>query len=294
MAEPMRELLDRRLPAGWRHRADDPAVWAAVDAIDDEELWATRTLLRSRLVDYVREADAAARLGRYEDVSDVDAVAHGFDPERLTLGFARRVATYKRLHLLFRDPDRLESLLGKPDTVQFVVAGKAHPRDDEAKASLAALIRRPWSPDAAPRVAFIEDYDLHVAANLVAGCDVWVNLPRPPMEASGTSGMKSALNGGLNLSVPDGWWAEAYDGTNGWIVGDGVRLEDPEVEDDRDASTLFDLIESDLLPAFHDRDARGVPTAWVSRVKRSLRSIGPAFGIDRTLREYVDRVYAPR
>jgi starch phosphorylase len=293
MAEPMRELLDRHLGPGWRHRADDPKIWERIDGVDDEELWETRTRLRERLVEYVREADTAARLGRYEDVSAVDEVAHAFDPDRLTLGFARRVATYKRLHLLFRQPTRLETLLGKPDTVQVVIAGKAHPRDDEAKAALAGLIRRPWTPEVAPRLAFIEDYDLNVAANLVAGCDVWVNLPRPPMEASGTSGMKAALNGALNLSVPDGWWAEAADGTNGWLVGDGRPTDDAEAQDDRDAATLFDLIERELLPMFHDRDDRDVPRAWVARVKRSLKTIGPRFGTDRMLREYLDRVYAP-
>ncbi len=293
MAPPMRELLDRHLGVDWLERADDPTTWAPVDDIPDAELWKTREALRGGLVAYVREADAAARLGRYEDSSAVEGVVHAFETDRLTLGFARRVATYKRLHLLFRDPGRLESLLGKMDTVQLVIAGKAHPRDTEAKESLAELIRHPLPLDVAPRIAFLEDYDLHMAANLVAGCDVWVNLPRPPMEASGTSGMKSALNGGLNLSVPDGWWAEAFDGENGWAVGDGTGWDDPEEQDDHDAPLLFDLIERELLPAFHDRGRGGVPGRWVARVKRSLRTIGPRFGSDRMLREYLERVYAP-
>jgi glycogen phosphorylase len=209
------------------------------------------------------------------------------------VGFARRVATYKRLHLLFRDPERLEAILGKPDSIQIVIAGKAHPRDTEAKQRLAEFIRCPWSPEVAPRISFIEDYDLHVASKLVAGCDVWLNLPRPPMEASGTSGMKAALNGGLNLSVPDGWWAEAFDGTNGWVVGDGTVTQDEDAQDDRDAATLYDLIEEALLPEFHDRDARGVPRVWVARMKRSLLSIGPRFGADRMLRDYLQNAYAP-
>ncbi len=293
MAAPMHRLLDRRLGADWLERAGDAATWAGVDAIDDAELWQTRNELRADLVAYVRDADAAARLGRHEDSSVVEGVAHAFDPGRLTLGFARRVATYKRLHLLFRDPERLESLLAKPDAIQVVIAGKAHPRDLEAKERLAELIRHPLAPDLAPRIAFLEDYDLHMAAHLVGGCDVWVNLPRPPMEASGTSGMKSALNGGLNLSVPDGWWAEAADGTNGWVVGDGARWDDPDEQDDHDAEMLFDLIERELLPTFHDRNAGGVPRAWIAKVKRSLRTIGPRFGTDRMLREYLERVYAP-
>jgi starch phosphorylase len=293
MAPPMHRLLDRYLGPDWLGRAGDPATWAGVDDIPDAELWETRNRLRADLVAYVRDADAAARLGRSEDTSTVEAVAHAFAPDRLTLGFARRVATYKRLHLLFRDPGRLESLLGKADTIQLVIAGKAHPRDTEAKERLAELIRHPLAPDVAPRIAFLEDYDLHMAAHLVSGCDVWVNLPRPPMEASGTSGMKSALNGGLNLSVPDGWWAEAYDGTNGWVVGDGARWEDPDEQDDHDAGMLFDLIERELLPTFHDRGPDGVPAAWVARVKSALRTIGPRFGTDRMLREYLERVYAP-
>ncbi len=291
MAAPMRELLDRRLGRDWIARAADPATWEAVEEIPDGELWETRSALRVSVTEYVREADAAARLGRYEDVSSVEAVADAFDPNRLTLGFARRVATYKRLNLLFREPGRLESLLGKPDGVQIVIAGKAHPRDAEAKQKLAELIQLPWAPDVAPRIAFLEDYDMGVAARLVAGCDVWVNLPRPPMEASGTSGMKSALNGGLNLSVLDGWWAEAFDGSNGWSIGDGTHWDDHDAQDDRDAAELFDRIEQELLPMFHDR-ADGVPIGWVRRVKHSLRTVGPRFGADRMLQDYLQSVYA--
>ena len=293
MTRLMRDLLDRSFGQGWVERASDPATWEAIDEITDRELWTTRQHLRTELVDYVREADAAARLGRYEDTVAVEAVAEAFHPDRLTLGFARRVATYKRLHLLFRDPGRLESLLGKDDSIQIVIAGKAHPRDTEAKARLAELIRMPWAPNVAPRIAFLEDYDMGVAARLVAGCDVWVNLPRPPMEASGTSGMKAALNGGLNLSVLDGWWAEAFDGGNGWSVGDGTRWDDQDAQDDRDAGELFDKIEHELLPMFHERDDEGVPRRWVRMVKHSLRTLGPAFGADRMLRDYLDGFYAP-
>ena len=292
MARPMRELFHRYLGEGWVQHAAEPDTWAAIEDIPEGDLWATRRQLRGELCDYVREADAAARLGRYEDATAVEAAQGAFDPERLTLGFARRVATYKRLHLLFRDPARLEALLGKEDTVQIVIAGKAHPRDAEAKERLAELIRLPLAPDVAPRISFLEDYDMGVAARLVAGCDVWMNLPRPPMEASGTSGMKAALNGGLNLSVLDGWWAEGFDGANGWSIGDGTRWDDETAQDDRDAAELFDKIERELLPTFHDREG-GVPLAWVARVKRSLMTIGPAFGADRMVRDYLETVYAP-
>lgn len=293
MAEPMRELLDRHLGDEWHTREDDPATWASIESIPDQELWTTRSRLRAALVDYVREADAASRLGRYEDASAVEDSERAFLPERLTLGFARRVATYKRLHLLLRDHDRIETLLGKADSIQFVIAGKAHPRDSEAKERLAEFIQTPWAPDVAPRIAFIEDYDMDVASHLVAGCDVWVNVPRPPLEASGTSGMKAALNGALNLSVLDGWWAEAYDGENGWAVGDADPNGDDGTQDDRDAEDLLDKIERVLLPMFHSRNESGVPVEWVRRVKRSLITVGPRFGATRMLREYLERIYAP-
>jgi len=293
MARPMRELMHAYLQVEWTHRASDPSTWTGVEAIPDAELWARRRQLRAELADYVRELDAAARLGRYEDGTAIDAAQGAFDPDRLTLGFARRVATYKRLHLLFRDPSRLEALLGKPDTIQFVIAGKAHPRDGEAKERLAELIRAPWAPDVAPRIAFLEDYDMGVAARLVAGCDVWVNLPRPPMEASGTSGMKAALNGGLNLSVLDGWWAEAFDERNGWSIGDGRRWDDTDAQDDHDAAELFDKIERVILPLYHDRDTEDVPVSWVRMIKHSLQTIGPRFGAERMVLEYLDEVYGP-
>src|SRR5918996_615904 len=293
MAGPMRELLDRHLGDEWHAREDDPATWASIESIPDQELWATRSRLRAALADYIRKADAASRLGRYEDASAVEDSERAFLPDRLTLGFARRVATYKRLHLLLRDHDRIETLLGKADSIQFVIAGKAHPRDSEAKESLAEFIQTPWAPDVAPRIAFIEDYDMDVASHLVAGCDVWVNVPRPPLEASGTSGMKAALNGALNLSVLDGWWAEAYDGENGWAVGDAHPNGDDGTQDDRDAEDLLDKIEHVLLPMFHSRNEAGVPVEWVRRVKRSLMTVGPRFGATRMLREYLEWIYAP-
>jgi starch phosphorylase len=292
MAPPMRELLDRHLGEGWIARAADPETWEPVEDIPAGELWRVRCRMRAELVEYVREADAAARLNRYEDAEAVQAAFEVFDPDRLTLGFARRVATYKRLTLLFRDPDRLAALLDKADTVQFVLSGKAHPRDDEAKASLAGLFRQTWTTNVAARMAFIEDYTMAVATPLVAGCDVWVNLPRPPMEASGTSGMKSAMNGGLNLSVLDGWWAEAFDGTNGWRVGDGPD-ESPEERDERDADALFDTLEREVITRFHERDADGVPQAWVRMIRASLRTVGPRFAATRMVREYLDGVWAP-
>jgi glycogen phosphorylase len=291
MAPPMRELLDRHFGEGWVTRADDPATWEAVDDIPGAELWDVRNRMRVDLVTYVRDADTAARLARYESRESVDAATGAFQPDRLTLGFARRVATYKRLSLLYRDLDRVAALLEKPDTVQFVLAGKAHPKDEEAKALIADLFRLPWPASLSARMTFLEDYEMGMASHLVAGCDVWVNLPRPPLEASGTSGMKAALNGGLHLSVVDGWWAEGYDGTNGWAVGDGAATGDQAEIDEHDADAFYDLLENEVLPRFHERDADGVPLAWIAMVKASLRTLGPRFGATRMLRDYIANVY---
>jgi starch phosphorylase len=295
MGAPMRELLDRRLGTGWLERSHEPSTWEPVAGFPDAELWSVRERMRGSLVDYVRGADATARLARYESREAVHAASDAFRPDRLTLGFARRVATYKRLELLFRDLDRVVSLLRKPDTVQIVIAGKAHPRDLDAKEHLARFFRAPWPDQVAGRITFLEDYDMDMAARLVAGCDVWLNLPRPPMEASGTSGMKSAMNGGLNLSVLDGWWAEAYDGTNGWAVGDAVEADGGPLSgdgrDSPDAEALYDLIEGPVLETFHERDRAGVPGRWIAMVKSSLMTNGPRFGASRMLRDYAQQVW---
>ena len=291
MSAPMQALLDRHLGEGWQARAADPDTWAPVDRIPDEELWAARNALRAGLVDHVRERSVVDRLSRGDARAYVEAAEKTFDPEALTVGFARRLATYKRLHLLTRDPSRAMRLLAGPQALQLLIAGKAHPKDDEAK----RLVQHDLFPlrgatAVGQHVAYLEDYDLAMAAQLVAGCDVWVNLPRPPLEASGTSGMKSALNGGLNLSVLDGWWEEAFDGQNGWGIG-GDESHDHAAQDDRDADALYYLIEHDIAPMFYDRDASGIPRAWVARIKRSLRSLGPRFCASRMVDEYVHRVY---
>jgi starch phosphorylase len=290
MSPAMQALLDRHLPKDRRSRSDDPDAWAPVDAIPDAELWEVRRSLRGELVRYARDQDLAARLSRYESRDSLDTAWSGLAEDRLTIGFARRVATYKRLVLLFSDVDRITALLGKPDTVQFVIAGKAHPRDEEAKANLARLFRESWPADVGARMVFLEDYDMAMARRLVAGCDVWVNMPRPPMEASGTSGMKSAMNGGLNLSVLDGWWDEGYDGQNGWAIDSDSSLPWWE-QDERDSKALFDLIEREVVPLFHERDDDGIPRGWIAKVKRSMRTLGPRFSATRMMHDYVDTVY---
>ncbi|HEY7136352.1 MAG TPA: alpha-glucan family phosphorylase [Acidimicrobiia bacterium] len=290
MAPPMRRLLTRHLGPGWETRAADPATWAAVDQIPDAELWQVRTDLRHELVEFVRERSVRDRLARGEAIDYVAAAASTFDPNRLTVGFARRLATYKRLHLLSLEPARALRVLG--DRLQFLFAGKAHPLDEEAKLVATRLFELKHQPGVGSHVAFIEDYDLSAAPALVAGCDVWLNLPRPPYEASGTSGMKAALNGGLNVSSLDGWWVEAYDGRNGWAVDGGDGPDGDEGRDRRDATALFDIVESQVEPLFYDRGRDGLPHDWIARVKATLRTIGPRFCATRMMEEYERRIYA--
>ncbi len=294
---PMRALLDEALGDGWLARADDPATWAPVLDIPDDVVWNARVRARHGLIDWLRDRDVADRLARDEPRAAVDAATDALDPDRLTIGFARRVAAYKRLPLLYRDLERTAKIL---EHAQFAIAGKAHPRDLDAKQKLAGFFLLPWSDvRIGARMTFIEDYDMSIAARLVSGCDVWLNVPRPPWEASGTSGMKAAMNGAVNASVLDGWWAEAHDGRNGFAIGDPAAAElvegaDEQARDDADTAALYAVIEDEVLPTFTERDADGVPRAWVAMVKASLATVGPRFCATRMVREYVDRVYTAR
>jgi starch phosphorylase len=292
LAPSIRRLLDRYLGDGWLERASDPATWAPVQAIPNDELWNARCEARASLVHYVHVKSVQDRLQRGEELDYVTASARDFDPETLTLGFARRIATYKRLFLLASDPLRASAVLTGQRPVQLVIAGKAHPADDNAKSMLTSLFELKDQAGFAGRVAFLENYDLSVAIPIVSGCDVWLNLPRPPLEASGTSGMKSALNGGLNLSVLDGWWWEAYDGSNGWSI-DGDVDADQEAQDERHAKELYDLLEREVIPLFYDRGADGIPHGWLERVKDSLRTNGPRFCATRMVDDYVRSIYLP-
>jgi glycogen phosphorylase len=290
LGTPMRSLLDRHLPADWIHRAEDPAVWEALDGVPDEELWAVRNDQRQRLVQYVRERSALDRLSRGDARHFVRAARHAFDGDVLTIGFARRVATYKRLNLLFQDPERALGLLSGDRPLQVLIAGKAHPKDDEGKRLVQRLFDLKDRPGAVERVVFLEDYDLGTAARLVRGCDVWVNVPRPPLEASGTSGMKNVLNGGLQLSVLDGWWAEGYDGANGWAL-DGSVEHDHGHQDAVHAAELYRVLEQEVVPAFYDRDEQGIPRAWLQRVRGSIKTCAPEFSASRMVRDYEERLY---
>jgi starch phosphorylase len=290
MADPMQELLDRHLGAKWRERLSDPALAAEIAAIPDEELWKTRAALRLRLVTYARERSVFDRLDRNESPEYVEAAARVFDADYLTIGFARRVATYKRLYLFTRRLDHgLRLLADASRPIQMVIAGKAHPQDREAKESLRALLAARHAPHVAPRIVFLEDYDMHQAPRLTAGVDLWLNLPRPPLEACGTSGMKVMLNGGLNLSVLDGWWDEAYDSDLGWGIASAG--EDPALQDERDAEALFGLLEKEVIPLFYDRGDDDIPHRWLARVKASLGRLLPRFNSERMLREYARDLY---
>jgi starch phosphorylase len=288
----MRELLERHLGADWMVRSADPETWSAIDAIPDEELWAVRNHQRAELVEYVRYKSVADRLARSEPLEYVEGAARAFDPDVLTIGFARRLATYKRLNLLAKNIHQaLDLLANGKQGIQLVLAGKAHPRDDDGKRLVQELFASKMEPAAGARTVFLDDYDLSMAARLVQGCDVWLNLPRPPLEASGTSGMKSAVNGGLQLSVLDGWWAEGYDGENGWGLSGDVD-HDHAAQDHRHSEELFRLLREEVLREYHDRDDQGIPRDWVRRVKRSLRTNGPGFAAGRMLRDYQQGFYA--
>ena len=294
LAAPMRDLLDRHLGEGWLARASDPATWEPVDDIPAAELWEARRAAREGLIEFVRTKTVQDRLLRGEDPDYVKLAADAFDPSVLTLGFARRIATYKRLFLLTRDPERVRRIFTDGPPVQMVIAGKAHPLDDNAKRMLQDVFGLRKGAGLASRVTFLENYDLSVAAPIVGGCDVWVNVPRPPMEASGTSGMKSAANGGLNLSVLDGWWAEGYDGSNGWAIDGGHPGEDEAAQDDRHANALYDLLEHEVVPLFYDRGADGIPHGWVERMRASLKTNGPRFSAARMVEDYAASIYPRR
>jgi starch phosphorylase len=288
------DLFGKHLGSGWIDRHDDPALWDAVLTIPDEELWAVRQALRRYLFTFVRERARQRWSGERVGTPRIVAAGTLLSPETLTIGFARRFTGYKRAELIFQDPERLARILNAVERpVQIVFAGKAHPADDVGKHLLQRVYKRALDPVFGGRVAFVDDYDLHVAHFLVQGCDVWLNTPRKPLEASGTSGMKAAVNGVPHLSIGDGWWAEAFDGTNGWTIDGGVSGDDYAAVDAADAAALYRLLEEEVVPAFYDRDAGGVPNRWLVTVKQAIRTVAPRFSARRMVKEYVDRMYAP-
>jgi glycogen phosphorylase len=269
---------------------DGSAALSAPDCV----LWELRCMLRAKLVQEVRRRVRAAWLERGASAPELGWTSRIFDPQVLTMGFARRVPTYKRLTLMLRDPERLRALLLDPQRpVQLIIAGKSHPADDGGKALIQQVVRFADSPDVRHRIAFLPDYDMSMARYLYWGCDVWLNNPLRPLEACGTSGMKSALNGGLNLSIRDGWWDELYDGHNGWAIPTADGVENPERRDTLEANALYELIATHLVPEFYDRGADGVPSSWVTMVRHTLATLRPQVQACRMVQEYVERLYAP-
>jgi glycogen phosphorylase len=294
MAADLAALFTKYLGADWWARHDDPALWNRVVSIPDEELWAVRQGLRRYLFTFARER--ARQRWTEEHVSTPRIVAAGtlLEPDALTIGFARRFTGYKRPELVFHDAERLARILnatGRP--VQIVFAGKSHPADDIGKHHLQRVYKHALEPMFGGRVAFVDDYDLHVAHFLAQGCDVWLNTPRKPLEASGTSGMKAAMNGVPHLSIGDGWWAEGYNGSNGWLIDGGAPSDHPDAADAADADALYRLLEEEVVPAFYDRDRGQVPHRWMAIVKESIRTVAPRFSARRMVKEYVQRMYAP-
>ena len=292
VAPVMRRLYEQHVGDDWIERARDAGVWAyGVERISDVELWQAHSLLKQRLVAFIRDHSFDARLARGESEDFIEAARTMFDPAALTIGFARRVAGYKRWDLLLSDPERLTKLINDPERpIQFVFAGKAHPQDQNAKAVLQRLIT--WQRDSSVRhgIAFIEDYDQEVARQLVQSVDVWMNMPRRPLEASGTSGQKVAINGGLNFSVLDGWWLEGYDGDNGFAIGDLSDLTDDEA-DRGEADSLYSVLTEEIVPRYYSRDTAELPSQWVAMMKRSIQTLVPIFSSDRMVAEYAERIY---
>jgi len=289
----MQALYDRYIgptAPGWLAEHDNPLVWELIDEIPDAELWNLHLWLKAKLINRLRERERLRWTMREVRVTNPGNGGAFLDPSVLTIGFARRFSTYKRAYLIFEDPDRLKRIVNNPwCPVQIIFAGKAHPADTEGKRMLQRIYQHTQDPGFGGRVVFIEDYNNHVARYLVHGVDVWLNNPLPPMEASGTSGMKAALNGVLNLSILDGWWLEGYNGRNGWAFGGEAA--DCDSRDSIDAAAIYDLLEREVVPLYYDRSIDDVPHGWVRMMKESIRSNAPTFSSRRMVKEYVGRYY---
>jgi glycogen phosphorylase len=294
------DLYAKYLGEDWSSHVVDPQMWAKVDQIPDEELWHRHQILKDRLVAHTRFKIKHARQLRGEDQGLIQATDQLLDPKVLTIGFARRFSPYKRGALLLRDFERAIRLFGNPERpIQIVFSGKAHPADEEGKRIIQRLMEWCKHPALQNRVAFVEDYDIFTAQKLVHGVDVWLNNPRRPLEASGTSGQKVCFNGGINCSVLDGWWCEGYQadangkGINGWAIGEDAHTSDQDLQDQIDSESLYQLMEQEIVPLYYDQDENGVPHGWVKMMKASIRTNAPVFNTDRMIADYVAKMYAP-
>jgi len=295
LARRLRHLYDRYLGADWLEDADDPDVWELVNNIPDDQLWAVRRHLKRKLVYYIRERTRQRWLrGGWHPVQ---VVASGvlLDPYALTIGFARRFAPYKRANLVLRDLDRLLAIVNNSEMpVQIIFAGKSHPDHEGGKMLIQEVYQAVKRSESGGRLVFLEEYDMNLARYLIQGVDVWLNTPRRPNEASGTSGQKAALNGVLNFSVLDGWWREGYNGQNGWAIGKDVDYADSETQDREDAASLYNILENEIVPLYYNlRSSDNLPGEWIARMKETIRTIAPQFNMRRMVKEYVERSYLP-
>ncbi|MCU0498927.1 MAG: alpha-glucan family phosphorylase [Anaerolineae bacterium] len=290
----MASLFDRYLDPMWRTNENDPTVWNDVYKIPDSELWRTHERRRERLVSFARgrlRQQLTRRGVSQKEIIDAD---EALNPDALTIGFARRFATYKRATLLFKDVERLSRILNNPERpVQLIFAGKAHPHDEEGKAFIRHIIHMARLPELRHSIVFLENYDMQIARYLVQGVDVWLNNPRRPKEASGTSGMKVVYNGGLNFSILDGWWAEAYRPEVGWAIGNGEEYTNTDQQDVVESQALYNVLEQDIIPLFYDRARDGLPRGWIEKVKASIQDLAPFFNTRRMVQEYAEMYYLP-
>jgi starch phosphorylase len=294
LAFQMHQLYDRYFPADWVRRMGEPEVWQELHRVDHGELWETHYALKNLLLQFVRRRVSRQCRRRGESDEAVEAARNVLDPNILTIGFARRFATYKRADLIFSDLDRIAALLNDEERpVQLIYAGKAHPADEPGKQLIKKIVNLRHDSRFAGRVVFVEDYDINVTRHLVQGVDVWLNNPRRPLEASGTSGEKAVLNGALNMSILDGWWAEAYDGRNGFAIGKGTTHASDHVGDSRDAADLFRVLETRVVPLFYDRDSDGLPRHWIQMMVNSISSLAWRFSAHRMVADYVRACYVP-
>jgi starch phosphorylase len=294
LAPQMCRLYDRHLGVGWQNASGKASTWEAIENVDDGELWETHLSLKAQLIDFVRRRAREQAERRCEPLEDLHKLGKVLSHDALTIGFARRFATYKRANLLLADMRRLAAMVNDPKRpVQFLFAGKAHPHDEPGKRVLQQIAEMMRDSEFANKFVFVEDYDINVGRFLVQGVDVWLNNPRRPLEASGTSGQKVVLNGGLNLSVLDGWWAEAYDGLNGFAIGTGRTHSNLDVHDSRDGEDLYRVLNEELIPLFYQRDRDGLPRGWVKRMKRTIRTLGWRFNADRMVMDYTQKCYIP-
>jgi glycogen phosphorylase len=294
MARRFRNLFQQYLGDDWYDRLDDPATWENLDDIPDEELWAVRQHLKRKLTFYMRERVRDRWTGG--GFHPVQVVSSGvlINPYALTIGFARRFATYKRANLVLSDVDRLLDLINRPNMpMQIIFAGKAHPADEPGKQLIQKVYRTIKQAETGGRLIFLEDYDMNLARYLVQGVDVWMNTPRRPMEASGTSGMKAAINGALNFSVLDGWWREAYNGNNGWSIGEDKEYDSNEIQDAADAEDMYQTLEHKIIPMYYNRDSKEISHEWIAMMKDTMKTVIPQFSTRRMVKEYIEKFYAP-